>query len=615
MSVAQQIGEATKPPDITRKVTACVACRKQKIKCHMRASEPPCTRCKKRGLPCNVNRSLQTILESDGAWKLAVDRKIVQLEGALSRVATELRLPGLLSTAEDLAADREDDALTSTSSSTPSARAGPCNFEIVMDPESGPAAIPGSVVSSAVSSSEPARNDQNVVSRGIVTEAEAQQFLDLYQDRLDHFLYSILGDRRTLQQILSRSSLLLAAICAVGALHLASPKFDLLQREFVSVASSASFSRQCTTDDVQGLCIGAFWLSGISWMCVGAAVRMSSELQLHRSIFKALNGDRTSYLNTRLHYLVYVCDHQFSVAFGRPPMTREDDAIRASSRFLTLEDAVEDDARLVSQVQFWMVGSDIYQSFGVDMDRPLDGPMIETLRRLSIRLDQIRADWTEKFTVNLYVGDYPRKGVGLHYHFARLYLFSAAFRGIKDPAYKAPAIAMDIDELADSAIMSATAILRTVTTDSDIQSYLDGLPTYFDVMIAFSVVFLLKVSTKYANTVRVDAREICNLVTNLVGVLEAITATMHPQHLLVSVAKGSKDLLAQFHPPQSHMHGSAILDSQMLPSQAVRIDSQPGTTASWPDISFDEIMGEFDFLSNQDTLDDFQTHYQYQSLT
>jgi len=478
-----------------------------------------------------------------------------------------------------------------------------------MDPDSGPAAIPGSVVSSSINSSKTTRKGQNVISRGIVAEEEAQQFLDIYQNRLDHFLYSILGDRRNLQQIVSTSPLLLAAICAVGALHLASSKFDDLQRAFITAASSASFSRQCNTDDVRGLCIGAFWLSGISWMCVGAAVRMSSELQLHRSIFKALAGDRTHYLRTRLYYLVYVCDHQFSVAFGRPPMTREDDAIRASSRFLELEDVVEDDARLVSQVHFWIVGSDIYQNFGVDIDRPLNGAMIETLRRLSIRLDNCRADWTEKFTVNLYVGHYPKKGVGLHYHFARLYLFSAAFRGIKDPAYKAPEIAMDIEELADTAILSATTILRTVIVDSDIQSYLDGLPTYFDVMIAFSVVFLLKVSTRYASIVRVDAREIGGLINNLVRVLETITATMHPQHLLVSVARGSKDLLDRFCPLE--VQTPTALPSQSLPSQSNRADDELHLTSSWPDISFDEIMGEFDFLSNQDMFNISEVNHQY----
>lgn len=71
-----------KPPEISRKITACVACRRQKvknkyqnvhvsladvlqIKCHMTNGKAPCTRCKKRSLPCTVNRSLQMLLEDD----------------------------------------------------------------------------------------------------------------------------------------------------------------------------------------------------------------------------------------------------------------------------------------------------------------------------------------------------------------------------------------------------------------------------------------------------------------------------------------------------------------------------------------------------------------------
>jgi hypothetical protein len=83
--------------------------------------------------------------------------------------------------------------------------------------------------------------------------------------------------------------------------------------------------------------------------CIGTAVRIATEIQLHRSIFKALDGDRNHYLRTRLWYLVYVCDHHFSVAYGRPPMTRQCDAIRASLRFLDTEHAVEDDARLICE--------------------------------------------------------------------------------------------------------------------------------------------------------------------------------------------------------------------------------------------------------------------------
>lgn len=55
-----------KPIDISRKITACVSCRKQKVKCFMgEGGAPPCTRCKKRGISCTVNRSLQMLLEND----------------------------------------------------------------------------------------------------------------------------------------------------------------------------------------------------------------------------------------------------------------------------------------------------------------------------------------------------------------------------------------------------------------------------------------------------------------------------------------------------------------------------------------------------------------------
>jgi hypothetical protein len=36
----------------------------------MKDSEPPCVRCKKRGLSCTVNKSLQMILEDDASYAL-----------------------------------------------------------------------------------------------------------------------------------------------------------------------------------------------------------------------------------------------------------------------------------------------------------------------------------------------------------------------------------------------------------------------------------------------------------------------------------------------------------------------------------------------------------------
>ena len=52
-------------PTISRKVRACAACKKQKIRCDFEEGESTCVRCKKMKLECVVNRSLQTILDED----------------------------------------------------------------------------------------------------------------------------------------------------------------------------------------------------------------------------------------------------------------------------------------------------------------------------------------------------------------------------------------------------------------------------------------------------------------------------------------------------------------------------------------------------------------------
>lgn len=96
--------EGTRPIDISRKITACVACRKQKvcvqvhgirprtnevahvvdnndpkhqIKCHMPQGQAPCVRCRKRGLSCTVNRSLQMLIQDHTTYVLCSIRLLL----------------------------------------------------------------------------------------------------------------------------------------------------------------------------------------------------------------------------------------------------------------------------------------------------------------------------------------------------------------------------------------------------------------------------------------------------------------------------------------------------------------------------------------------------------
>ncbi len=98
-------------------------------------------------------------------------------------------------------------------------------------------------------------------------------------------------------------------------------------------------------------------------------------------------------------------------------------------------------------------------------------------------------------------------------------------------------------EIAEAAVTSATYILRTINTDTEIQSYLNGLPLYFDTMIAFAAVFLLKMSTEYSGGIQVDTGETLALVRQNMVILQNVGSKMRPKHLLIRIADGIRSLV------------------------------------------------------------------------
>lgn len=271
----------------------------------------------------------------------------------------------------------------------------------------------------------------------------------------------------------------------------------------------------------------------------GLAVRITVEIGLHSAIHCALDGDTDAYMKTRLYYLVYVCDHHSSVIYGRPPLTRESTSTRAAMRLLETGNATEDDVRLVTQVKLWSIYGEISDCFGTETRNSLSSTQLIQLRRFGIKLDTWYADWKDRFGPNERVGNYPTKGVGLHFYFAKLYLCSHAFRGLE--GVSSQTLLPDQEEVANSAIFSATSILNILISDVEMQEYLNGLPLCFDMMIAFAIVFLVKVATKYDGAVWVDKTRIFDMVKRMISILHEVTETMHKKHLLTAATLGLRN--------------------------------------------------------------------------
>lgn len=526
--------------------------------------------------------------------------QIRDLKETVARLAAHTSLPDLEQPMDgDILQNQEEDASQAPISRRSRQR------EVILDADSGPEALPASYLVQPLPSSTSiaaASRHEDIISRGKIGLAHAQACLDLYHTKLDHFPYQILGDRDelSLDSIRAASPFLLAAICSVSSLHMASDQFDACYEEFRVMHSTRSFAKDIELDDIRALCIGAFWLNDIAWALVATAVRMATELQLHRSFDQALRGHRHHYLRARLYLLVYACDHHFSIPYGRPPLTREDDAIRNVRRFLGCPFAKEDDARLVSQVLRWSLCTSVFDTYGTDTDRPLTEPAIAQLRMFCTSLDSLRAEWGNRFQTNAHVGNYPTKGVALQCDFAKLYLCSHAFRGLaaSRTITRSQESALSVDNIAHEGIISALSIIGTVTSDMEVQSFFDGLPVYFDVMLAFAVVFLFKISRLPASF-RLDINATKRSVRELIVVLKGVTANMHLRHILVDLTKGIEHLLRRWSmndPSASNTGGEIIAEPNETTGRLA-----PDPESEWFDGLLDpRFMGEYDILMGQE---------------
>jgi hypothetical protein len=325
------------------------------------------------------------------------------------------------------------------------------------------------------------------------------------------------------------------------------------------------------------------------------AVRAATQLQLHRSLYKALKGDRASYLRTRLYYLVYVCDHHFSVPYGRLPMTgSHSEVIIAWRNFLKTKHASEDDARLLSQVHVWSIYSRVQDKFGINVEAQLPAETLPQMRSFIAELDSYRAEWNESFSHNAQIGNYPNKGLNLHHHFAKLYVCSHIFRGRATIVF---GMVSEVDEIVNISVLSATSILTSLASDEEIRSYLNGLPSYFFTMITFASAFLLKLAQRYPDIPCVNKDEIFKLIGRVVETLRLISANMHERHLLTSIVHALEKALARLPEFHSQLRSPNPGGTSSLPAIAEILPDENSTWFTDPsDFSFLE---NYDFLSLQ----------------
>ncbi|OAA60326.1 Zn(2)-C6 fungal-type DNA-binding domain protein [Niveomyces insectorum RCEF 264] len=512
-------------PQLTR---ACAECKRQKVRCYFVSGQTACSKCAKSGIQCVPHNFAQKFMDDDAIWKADAAETIARLTAAVNHLLEHNSLPPLLSYGDSSRQTNNDKNRHCTANTNKNGNGSPgvasTRMPVSERPEDGAASVitapsAGSPTTSPLGSSrdaataasgnfisegpsadlreddsdlvplpmnnlysltEPAKsllirvnptcvNGPDFISRGVVSLDEAQFLFGHFIEHINPLLWDgMLCAHTTLEAARSSSSLLVATVLTVAAMHLSggksetemeaaaepgkdqerqqrTPKRSLLHTTydaFVQLMRASCLLRSQNLDDVRGLCIGAFYLTSLSWALCSRAIRVATEMNLHKSSLQfAASGSsstpspsssaygREQYERVQLWYVLYVCDHQFALAYGRPPMMHEDAAIRNADKLLamsggipassssvpaaetaaaaapwlstnqSLTSAVLSASRaargnwwLVAQVKLFRILAGAYFLYGCDPDLALGGEEYERLQSFNLQLDQWRLE-------------------------------------------------------------------------------------------------------------------------------------------------------------------------------------------------------------------------------
>ncbi|KAL2786158.1 hypothetical protein BJX66DRAFT_38724 [Aspergillus keveii] len=578
-------------PRLTR---ACAECKKHKIKCFVHPGQTACNKCIKSGVQCVPHNFAQKFIDDDAAWKAQAAAKIDRLKDTVEYLLHHNNLPSL-ATAEDQQDHERSMQTLSPLSAVPSESVGG-NFT----PEGPSVGLRGQDDSDLVplpmnnlyslidpNNSQLIRvdpadvNGPDFISQGVLPISEAEFLFDHYRRHINPLLWDgILCSHKSLREARESSSLLVAVVLTVAALHIPNKEQSLhaTYGAFISLMRGSCLLRCQNLDVIRALCIGAFYLTSLSWALCSRAVRVATEMNLHKSSLQFARGSLESYERVRLWYVLYVCDHQFALAYGRPPMMHEDAAIRNAEKLLTSGLSSKGDHGLVAQVKLFRILASGYFMHGCDPDLELSGQDFERLKEFDISVDQWRLEHQPKETGSVRDSMIPPAANSLYYHLARFQLNSVALRGVSASSQgqdssaattttTTPSLDMNWErqEASNIAIMTAMSTAKLIADDSGLQRALIGLPIFVHAMIAVCASFLLKMAVVFGKSdlgsdgtmlpkdlarygLNFHTRTALTNVERLVRVLSQVADNASQRHVVRQVVTGLGELLQRFSP-------------------------------------------------------------------
>jgi hypothetical protein len=444
---------------------------------------------------------------------------------------------------------------------------------------------------------------------------EAEELFGRYMQNIRQYNWAgVLFPYNSLEAVRRKSSLLTAAVLTIATLN--TVKEETMKRcydIFVAWTTNTCLSRPQNLDDIRAQALAAFYLPNLSWKLSGLAVRNGVELNLHQSFQRLMRGHEEERDNARLWYALYVCEHQCSIAYGRPPTIHHDTAIRNVEQFLGGPNTKPGDIELCALVSLFKILTEVYNTYGSDPGCLLTEADLQQLRFFNFAVEEWRSSWEARSTDVLGIGSHPSEGIVVYYHFVRVHLNSLALRALHPPsATSLESLSYDRLEAANVSIAAAISVLILIFEELDVNSTMPAVPVFAHTMVAFCVTFLLKtmktwgslahaqslpLSSELGPGLEFDTDQILSLSKKSANFLAIVAEKSHEKSSSSNVVQSINDLLEHVEHMTTRvtpntsamigMSGSGLLRTNSAVNTATRCDSQKLLSFEFvPDDSF-----------------------------
>ncbi|KAJ1308658.1 hypothetical protein OPQ81_004352 [Rhizoctonia solani] len=438
-----------------------------------------------------------------------------------------------------------------------------------------------------------------------VSTEEVLELFDIYFDHLNPQSGLLERGFHTPSMVCSRSPFLLTTICSIAA-KFYSKKHELYLK-LGAIAKKLAFSvperGYKSVEIVQAYILLSLWGSGPveryeqdkTWLLLGLAIRMATDLNLHRKSQLQLDDSAESRARAReirnrerTWLVCYILDRSLSAQMGKPHSIKEDFVIRNAGQWWKQPDALVQDAGVVAYLEMQRILSRsldfLYSGTQSASGLQTDCDYLLVIKTIESQLQAWNDDW-EYIRKNdrSPTAEYRSLASAFYYHYAMLVVNSFGLQNAMERSR------VDIGHFFSRCHTSAMSCALVVRDELAPRGYMRHSPDSHFVFTSYAVLTLLKLIRPEFSTFLDSEKKTLQLVNDIADVLEQIAA--NPYHTPALYSTFLRALIAA-----KKESATAPPSPKLL---ATTEDQDPATNGqvqhTGPTLSHNEPMGEIPF--------------------